>query len=1125
MRTSPASLKTLLNIQAGEGQITALMFAYSFMWGITSVTFNTAAYAIFLTVFDASTMSLFYIGAAVVMTLSGLLYNRLSQKIAMPRLAFMASVALTVSIVAIWLGLLAGQPAWLVFFALIWNWVLWTINGLIFWSIAGQLFNLLQGKRLYGLIGAGEVVSGLIVGLLLPLLIPQIGVVNILLLAAFGFAGTSFMVWVIGRRYAARLVDTGAASENRRSQRKASQRTGQYVIWIMALAAIAIVGFYLVDYLFYSQVEIVYADQTKLASFLAQFVALTRLVNLVVRTVLSGRLLSRFGLRVGLLMLPVLLLVGIVVAIGTEVIAPQLMAFAIVMIISKAVDEVLRYTIDYPSYMILFQPVPPEQRASALSFSEGVVSPASGGIAGIILIVLASLLGMGITEIAIVSGIVLALWVGTALISHREYGQALRKAIQNRFLEGSPDLIEDRSNRDIILRLLNSKWHGEVIYAVDLLCQADDESLPAILEKLLDHPSTEVREDALIRIERLDLQGSMPAVQRVAKNDDSARVRGAAIRTWAALGETDAVDDIASYLDASEPLIRLGAMIGLLRHGGLEGTLIAGERLLSMTRSEEAAERSLSAHVLGAVGVKGFYRPLLPLMDDAEPAVRSTALKSAGIIQHQRLWEPIVNNLAYARYASTAVASLTAIGQQVTPDLLARFNLADAPIPFKIHVIRVLGQIGGSQAIEFLLNQLNQPDRRMRAEIHAALARTHRASAASTPVIRKQIEHEVRDAAWVLASLVDLTGSAHSVVLVRALERELELIRLRLFALLSMLYDPALITRIRESLATKDGDRQAYAAELLETLVTQDLRSLLLPVMHLRSPADSVRALSAVSPQPLVGHDQRLALILGEQGQWLNTWVIASAIFAAVRAGLKDQVPTAVKLLNHADPVIRETALWALSKLSPSQYASYADMIAGTTTDADIKLTIRTNLDAGRRGTEMLLTIEKVSILKGVSIFEGIPDDMLAQLAGLLEPEQAQAGETIIQRGELGSEMYIIVAGRLRVHVGDETLAELGERDIFGEMSLLDPGPRSASVTAMGDTYLLKLDRDVLVELMQEHIEVSQAIIRVLTNRLRTAVDLLNETQGQTKDTSQDIWGDLITNESGLHKRVERTRP
>jgi ATP:ADP antiporter, AAA family len=1123
MRSSPNLLKTLLNIQAGEGQITALMFAYSFMWGVTSVTFNTSAYTIFLTVFDASVMSYFYIAAAVLMTLSGFLYNRLSQRIAPPRLASISTGVLAISILAIWLGLSTTQPRWLVFLALIWNWVLWTINGLVFWGMAGRLFNLLQGKRLYGFIGAGEVISGLVIGLLLPVLIPVIGTTSILLIAAVGFVGVSAMVSIIGRRYRVRLTGVPEA-DTPRSKRSSKPwaRTNSYIVWIMALAAIAIVGFYLVDYLFYSQVEVVYTDEAALASFLATFVGGSRLVNLIVRTVLSGRLLSRFGLRIGLLMLPALLLIGMIAAAVSGLLAPTLIVFAVFVIVSKAADEVLRYTIDYPSYMILFQPLPTEQRASALSFSEGVISPASGGIAGVILIALVTLLGMPPERVAIVAGLVLVLWVVTALIAYRGYGQALRTAVANRLLVGTPELIEDRGNRDVIMKLLDSQWPGEVIYAVDLLCQVEDDSLPEVLARLLTHPESEVREDVLARIERLGLHALAPMVQHSAQHDASPRVRAAAIRTWIALGETDVVEHISEYLDADDPIIRLSAIVGLLRNGGLEGTLIGGERLVSMARSEDSGDRALAAQILGSVGVKGFFRPLLPLLEDPDPTVRMRAIKSAGMIQHPRLWGPVVARLEQSAYASAAASALAQIGEPVTPELAAYFAEPVSP-QTKVRIIRVAGQIGGAQAADFLLNHINDTDRTLRTEALAALVRARRrAPLADSSRVSAQIEHEVRDAAMIIASLNDVSDTPVTALLNRALHRELDMVRLRLISLMSLLYDPELLIRIRESLELPDEDRQAYAIELLETLLPPDLRLIVLPVLRRIPSTEALRALAAFSTQPSMSTDQRIVSLLNTDNDWLTTWAHTCAIFTLARLESKVQSSTLIRMLDQPEPMIRETALWALSKLAPAQAAQYSTLMAGTFNE--VKQTLSTRAQKGTGGTEMLLTIEKVSILKSVSIFDGIPEDMLAQLAGLLESQDAQAGDRIIERDEIGSEMYIIVTGRLRVHIGDDTLAELSERDIFGEMSLLDPGPRSASVTALTDTHLLKLDRDVLAELMVEHVEVSQAIIRVLTNRLRTAVNLLNESQRQlARGQDADIWGDLITNETGTHKRAQRT--
>ena len=79
---------------------------------------------------------------------------------------------------------------------------------------------------------------------------------------------------------------------------------------------------------------------------------------------------------------------------------------------------------------------------------------------------------------------------------------------------------------------------------------------------------------------------------------------------------------------------------------------------------------------------------------------------------------------------------------------------------------------------------------------------------------------------------------------------------------------------------------------------------------------------------------------------------------------------------------------------------------------------------------------------------------------------------------------------RVRVHAGDTTVATLGERDAFGELSALDPELRSASVTAVDDTRLLCLDHEQLFELMSERIEVGRGIIRFLCRRYRGSVEL-----------------------------------
>ena len=132
-----------------------------------------------------------------------------------------------------------------------------------------------------------------------------------------------------------------------------------------------------------------------------------------------------------------------------------------------------------------------------------------------------------------------------------------------------------------------------------------------------------------------------------------------------------------------------------------------------------------------------------------------------------------------------------------------------------------------------------------------------------------------------------------------------------------------------------------------------------------------------------------------------------------------------------------------------------------------------------------MLTIEKVICLKAVPMFAEASEEILADVAAILEERQARAGELIIRKGDVGDGMYVIVRGRVRVFDGERTITELGERDIFGELALLDPEPRVASVEAVEDTRLFRLDREAFGELMAGNIEIVRGVLHVLCERLR----------------------------------------
>ena len=131
--------------------------------------------------------------------------------------------------------------------------------------------------------------------------------------------------------------------------------------------------------------------------------------------------------------------------------------------------------------------------------------------------------------------------------------------------------------------------------------------------------------------------------------------------------------------------------------------------------------------------------------------------------------------------------------------------------------------------------------------------------------------------------------------------------------------------------------------------------------------------------------------------------------------------------------------------------------------------------------------MEKVLFLKSVDLFKSIPGAELSHIAQITDEVEYGPAETIFNEGEHGDAMYLIVDGNVKVHSGEHVFAELGNRQCFGEMSILDAEPRSATVTSLCELTLLKIQRDDFAEILAEKPEISAGVIQVLTRRLREA--------------------------------------
>ena len=134
----------------------------------------------------------------------------------------------------------------------------------------------------------------------------------------------------------------------------------------------------------------------------------------------------------------------------------------------------------------------------------------------------------------------------------------------------------------------------------------------------------------------------------------------------------------------------------------------------------------------------------------------------------------------------------------------------------------------------------------------------------------------------------------------------------------------------------------------------------------------------------------------------------------------------------------------------------------------------------------MLLTIERVVLLKQVSLFERTPDRVLAGLARTLVEEEFAAGTDLIVEGAVEDWLFVLIDGSVRVTRSDRVV-DLEAGQVVGELAVLEPEPRTATVTALTDVHAFRLRKVDFDEALRTRPEIAAGVIAELVRRLREA--------------------------------------
>lgn len=1019
----------LSGVRPEEGRRTLLATLFYFFFVAHVVMVKSASNALFLSRHNPKDLPYLYIGVAV---LVAVVVMCASKTLADPRRRLLRILSLSgvvCGLAACWallrFDLVPISPVLYLF-----GEVASTALSIQFWSVAGDIFDPQEGKRVFGILAGGGMAGSITGGLFVQQAGAAIGTVNLILTSAASLFMCLFLAQALARH-------TGRADALPRQQPLSLRMGFRYVFresyprtfGLIMLASVVLTSF--VDYFFRTSArELLGEDQ--LAVLFGELNVYLGVVSGAFLFLFSNRILSRVGIFNYLLIVPM----GIVVACTVSVFYP---VFLVVYIL-KIIEASGSLSINQAGFQLLYNPVPTVLRAPTRGVIDGFLRKMGFAVGGVLLLLLAPVLGHPAYEMIIVGLVVV--FVVLLLRLRQLYIHSLDEKIRVG-ARGPADLrLEDAATHNVLLKALASEDTNLMITSLKLLAGIPTVDIRAPLHRLLANRAEKIRIAAIEAVAArgykeflFDLLGII--------NNGTRRERVAAIRAVVSLDPGRAGGALAPYLRSSDPGLVTVAIEALIQMRGYEsGNPALGvlEGLLEMGSQASPGVRRETARLLGRLGSGRFSHHLVTYLNDPDTSVRRIAARSAGAVQREEFVPVLLQMLLDREMRREARDALAAYGDRVIDTLEEWLNDRDRPLTVRIRIPRVIRQIGTQRAGEVLLFSNIQDDAFLRYRIALALSG-----------IRLQHPEIVFDRTWALQAVDRRLESYRyyepifdrlarylppNTLVIRTLRDRLEQNIEVTFRVLGLIYAHRTMMNIHQRLMSERGESWSDAMELLDNIIDRDVRDRLFPILehHL-----DLMGLSPAMP-----------------------W---EASLDAVRAALEE-------LSQSKDILLRAATIHTRCQLGDDCAGRYPRLVEGRDT---------------------MNVMETVLFLESVDIFRQNNLDDLTALAAITKEKTFRPGEYILREGEPGDALFIITRGSAEIVRKGKKLLTVDEKGSLGSVSLLDRKPHAADAVAVTECVTLFIDRVDFMDLVADRVELLHGIFMALTDRLRALLAVTEE--------------------------------
>lgn len=1039
-----------LQIKSEEQKQIWLMLTTGFFMGVFIATYQVTADSLFLNRM-ADQLNKAFLMAGAFGILSTALFSFFQNWIKFTTLALVSVLFIFSFTLAAYLLLHYGDPAWhhhYIFALYCMSGPMTAVLLLSFWGIFGRLFNFRQSKRIIGWIDTGQLIAAIAATLII---IPfTSGLVsdtsNYLLLCCVSIFIVSMLMITISSSF---TLSKNDPAEFGPLVRKATSLvklfTDKYILSLSFFLLISMVTLMFGQYAFQELVHEQYPTERELTTFNSFFTGAVYGLSLIMQTFVNNRVISNYGLRISLFILP--LVVGLF-ALGAVIVGSlenaSFIYFFLFIALSRLFNWTLRDSLENPVFKLFFIPLDNRYKFNIQSKVEGLVNESARFIAGVLIFSFAFIPQFKIVHISMIILVLIAAYFIIVNNLYHGYRNKIRQKLETTTAEEKQDKLE-KGFREVTLRLeqmLTLPQPEKAVFSYKLLEKINAANISHWVNQMLKN------ED---EISRLFAQERMNELKGLSVSD----------RYVIPLDGTKGAINSKNVLTKAE-------LQYLLESGGD----VTKSRIQKLTKSSNPDDRHYATELLLHASREEGVSFLMDLLNDSEPKVRNTAIKTAAKRYNHEVIHALIDNLGNPMYSNQAMNALVLIGQEALLLLETGFYRSGQNTQVMLKILQAIGRIGGQRAKELLWNKIDYPNKMVVSQVLLSLGECgFKAGPLQATRIRYAIEADIADIRWNLSAIQEIDDDGFNDQVKTSLRWEVQNDIDHIYMLLAMLYDTRSIQLVKENIDSGTADSITYAVELLDVFLNDQLKQKVIPVLDDLTDTERIGRLDNFYPR--VKLDSRLVLkfIINRDFTQSNRWTKACVIFQIGIQRVDDFKLDLIAQLFNPDAFISEVSAWALFQINPDEYHKNVRRLG------DYQ---RRRLDDLIIHSRKMTRFEKVLFFQKISVFENIPGITLSYLADISEEIRMNTDETLVLDEKSNGFFYVIVAGTIHFYQRGQLTSEFSQGQFIGEMLGFPNFINTNVLIAQSDIVILKLNKEQFYELLSDNVRLADKILEFI---------------------------------------------